>query len=267
MPVVRIDRALLRAKLRAFGIHVAISAVVFAAVIAYVVSMWFPPPYFWIDGGLAMIALAAAVDLVAGPTLTFLFYRPGRRDNAFNLMTIAFIQVAALGWGVQVLHTQRPLYAVYVGGPVQQFFPVTEGMLEHSRRPRDELDRLSSERPGLVFVPLASNEEQARGMLMSGMMGGPSLLASTQLWMAIEGKALDAVAAGGRPLDAMRAKAPDADAKVNAFLAAHGGTFEDYAFVPLLGRYRSALLGLDRKTGRLAGVVYVNYREEMGRER
>jgi hypothetical protein len=198
--------------------------------------------------------------------LTFLFYRPGRRDNAFNFMTIAFIQVAALGWGVQVLHTQRPLYSVYVGGPLQQFFPVTDPMLEYSKRSRDELDRLSSERPGLVFVPLSSNEEQARGMLMSGMMGGPSLLASTQLWLPIEGRALDAVAAGGRPLDAIRAKAPDAEAKVNAFLAERGGKFEDYAFVPLY-RYRSALLGLDRKTGRLAGVVYVNYREEMGRER
>ena len=147
------SRSLLASKARAFAIHIGLSAAVFAVVISVVVTRWFPPPFFRIDGGLAMIALAAAVDLVIGPTITLLVYRPGRRDNAINFAIIAFLQAAALTWGVHVLYSQRPLYAAYVGGPIRTFFPVTEAQIRHAP-PSAALRARLKGRPPLVFVPL-----------------------------------------------------------------------------------------------------------------
>jgi len=255
------NRALLASKAKASGVHVVASAAVFAAVIYGVVALWFPQPYFSIDGGLAMIALAAAVDLVIGPLLTLLVYRPGRRDNVFNLSVIAFLQAAALTWGVQVLYSQRPLYAAYVGGPVRTFFPVTDAQIRDAP-PGAELRARLKGRPPLVFVPLSSDPAQARGMLMSAMLGGPGLLSATHLWLPIEGRALAAIVAESRDRAELEALAPGAGALIDEFLDEHNARFEDFAFVPLRGRYTSALLALDKGSGAFAGAVYANVRPE-----
>ena len=169
------SRSLLASKFKAFAIHIAISAVVFAAIISVVLALWFPEPYFRIDGGLAMIALAAAVDLVIGPSITLLVYRPHRRDNAFNFAVIAFLQAAALTWGVHIMYSQRPLYAAYVGGPVRTFFPVTEPLIR-SEPPAAELRARLKGHPPLVFIPLSSDPNQARGMLMSALIDRKSVV-------------------------------------------------------------------------------------------
>jgi len=255
------SRALLASKARAFAIHAALSAAVFAAVIYVVLALWFPQPYFRIDGGLAMIALAAAVDLVIGPLITLLVYRPLRRDNAINFAMIAFLQAAALTWGVQVLYSQRPLYVAYVGGPVRTFFPVTEALIR-STPPAAELRARLKGHPPLVFIPLSSDPAQARAMLMSALMGGPSLLSSTHLWLPIEGRALATVIEETRDRAALEALAPDAGGLIDEFLAERGVRFEEFAFVPMRGRYSSALLALRKSDGTVAGVVYANARPE-----
>jgi hypothetical protein len=255
------SRTLLASKAKAFAIHVAVSAVVFSAVIYVVLMLWFPEPYFRIDGGLAMIALAAAVDLVIGPLITFLVYRPRRRDNAINFAVIAFLQAVALSWGVQVLYTQRPLYAAYVGGPVRTFFPVTEPLIRDAP-PSAELRARLVGHPPLVFIPLSSDPAQARGMLMSALMGGPSLLSSTHLWLPLEERALATIIGESRDRAALEALAPDAGTLIDEFLTERGARFEDFAFVPLRGRYSSALLALRKSDGAVAGVVYANVRPE-----
>ena len=256
------SRALLASKARAFGLHVAISVIVFAAVIAVVVGLWFPQPYFSIDGGLTMIALAAAVDLGLGPLITFLVYRPGRWDNALNFAVIGFLQAAALTWGVHVLYSQRPLYAVYVGGPIKMFFPVTEELIRRSKPPDQQLQVRAKSHPPLVFVPLPTDRKQAMGMLMSAFMGGPSLLSATHLWRPLEGRALASVVEEARDRKTLESLDPDAGRLLDEFLAEHGGKFDDFAFVPLRGRYSSALLALKKSDGSVTGVVYANVRPE-----
>ena len=255
-------RTLLASKARAFGWHVAISVAVFATVIAVVVGVWFPQPYFSIDGGLAMVALAAAVDLVVGPLITFLVYRPGRRDNALNFAVIGLFQAVALTWGVHVLYSQRPLYAVYVGGPLKMFFPITEELIHNSAPPNPALQAQAKHHPPLVFVPLASDRAQAFGMLISGSLGGPSLLSATHLWLPVEGRALSTIVAEARDRKALESIDPNAGPLLDEFLAERGARFEDFAFVPLRGRYSSALLALKKTDGSVAGVVYANVRPE-----
>ncbi len=253
------SRSLLATKGKAFLIHVAVSAAVFATVIFVVLALWFPEPYFRIDGGLAMIALAAGVDLVVGPLITFLVYRPNRRDNLINFVVIAFMQAAALTWGVHILYSQRPLFAAYIGGPVKAFFPVTEALIQAAPPSADLRAQLKGS-PPLVFIPLSSDPEKARGMLMSALLGGPSLLSSTHLWRPIEGRALETIVVEARDRAALQTLDPNAGRLIDEFLAEQGARFEDFAFVPLQGRYESALLALRRTDGTVAGAVYANAR-------
>ncbi len=244
-----------RSKLRAFATHLALSAALFAGVLSLVVGLWYPPPLFWIDGGLQITLLAAGVDIALGPLLTFVVYRPGKRTLIVDLAVIALIQAAALGWGVMTLRAERPLLAAFIGYPQNRFFAVTAKQLGEGPRPVEELVALSPERLPLVFVELPTDVEAARRILMLGLQGETSVLRQTERYRRIEGAALERVLAGSRRRELYVRDDPPFAAEIDRFVEAHGGRAEDYAIVPLYGRFGRALIALRRADGRYVGVM------------
>ncbi|HEY9033325.1 MAG TPA: hypothetical protein VIN71_05245 [Pseudomonadales bacterium] len=61
------------------------------------------------------IKILAAVDMVLGPLLTFLVYRPGKKGLKLDLAVIALCQFAALAYGLHSIHASRPTYLVFYG--------------------------------------------------------------------------------------------------------------------------------------------------------
>ena len=163
-----------RAKLKAFGAHLVLSAMLFAGIIVLVMALWYPAPFFWIDGGIQITLLAAMVDVFLGPLLTFVVYRPGRPKLAFNLAVIFIVQIAALSWGVHVLYRERPVLAAFVGWPQNRFFPVTQAQLADSARSVEELRGLSKEAPPYVYVDMPADPLEARKLQMS-VLGGDEI--------------------------------------------------------------------------------------------
>ena len=239
-----------RAKLRAFATHLAISVAVFAAVIALAMWRFYPPLYFWIDGGLFVLTVAAGVDVALGPTFTLVLYAPGRKSNRFVLPAIALAQAAALGWGVHLMYQNRPLLDAYVGYPRREFFTVTDDSIREGRRPLGDLLALSRERPALVYVSMPEDPKLARRELASG-----ETLSHTERYLSLDGAQLKEVLEAGRDRVRIEAVFPGNLSAVDDFIAAHGGRFEDYAFVPLNARYGRALLVFRRSDGGYLGAI------------
>lgn len=241
-----------RAKLSAFGAHALISAVVFAAIIALTVWLWYPPPFFWIDGGLQVTLLAAGIDIVAGPLLTFVVYRPRKPRLMMNLTLIAAVQAGALAWGVGALYSQRPVLAAFVGHKQNRFFPVTEEQVRGGSRSLEALRALSGSRPPMVFVDLPENDAEAVRLLSSA---GDSVLRQTDRFQRIDGDRLLRIARASRTTKNYEVSAPDLAAAMEGFVAQHGGKAEAFAFVPLIGRFGDGMLALSREDGSIVGVV------------
>ena len=74
---------------------------------------WFPGDLFFIDGGWQGLKLVAMVDLVLGPALTLILYKPGKPKLVMDMSLIAFIQIAALGYGFYTTHQQRTVAVVF----------------------------------------------------------------------------------------------------------------------------------------------------------
>jgi len=242
--------AIWRGKLIAFGAHLAISVIVFATVIALSMWLFYPPLYFWIDGGMFVLTIAAGVDVALGPSFTLVLYAPGRRSNRFVLPAIALAQVAALAWGVHLMYAQRPLLDAYVDYPRREFFPVTKGLIADSRRPLAELLALSPERPALVYVSLPVDRKQALQELQSGRT-----LSHTESYLPLTGNQLKDVLAAGRTREHIESSFPGNMPRVQKFIDRHGGSFDDYAFVPLAARFGRALLVFKRSDGKLVGAI------------
>ena len=99
---------------RAAAAHFGVVAAIALALFILIYFVWYPKGLFASAGGRGLFVLIALTNLVVGPVLTFVVYKPGKKGLAFDLWVIAILQVAALGYGLYVLQGARPVYLVFV---------------------------------------------------------------------------------------------------------------------------------------------------------
>lgn len=97
------------------ALHGLISITVVALVAGLVFGFWFPAQLRELAGGLKLFAILVGVDVVCGPLLTMVLYRPtkSRREIMVDLTLIALVQLAALAYGLYTLAQARPLAQVF----------------------------------------------------------------------------------------------------------------------------------------------------------
>jgi len=152
------NKPLLITKIKATGVHMCLSLVVFVYLAYQIYFNWYPPPYFSVDGGWQGIRLVGAVDLVLGPFITFLIFdlRKSRRAILFDLVTILVIQLGALAYGVYATYTQRPVAIVLIDE-----FAVSAIMENYGGKLKsaDDLKQYSDEKPPIVYASIPFNQE------------------------------------------------------------------------------------------------------------
>jgi len=104
---------------RVFLIHIAISTTLMLILLSVMALWWYPNGLFGIAGGWAGLKILLPIDMVLGPALTFLFYKPGKKSAVFDLSAIACVQLVALGYGVFAVYSQHPQALVLAEGKLQ----------------------------------------------------------------------------------------------------------------------------------------------------
>ena len=79
--------SLIKSKIKAAGIHLAISTIIFLFLAYFIIFEWYPFPYFTADGGWQGIRIIAMIDLILGPFMTLIIFNPGKskREIRFDL--------------------------------------------------------------------------------------------------------------------------------------------------------------------------------------
>ena len=77
---------------RASGLHLAISAAVAAGSLALILGLWFPGPLFEAAGGLGLLYLLVGVDVVLGPLLTMIVFKPGKPGLKLDVAVIGTLR-------------------------------------------------------------------------------------------------------------------------------------------------------------------------------
>lgn len=101
---------------QAFLTHLFISMVIFFVLLYLIVFQWYPSYYFYIDGGYQGIVTIFFVDVVLGPGLTLLVFKPGKPKLKFDMAIIIIFQIVALSWGVKSVYSERPALTVFYNG-------------------------------------------------------------------------------------------------------------------------------------------------------
>lgn len=100
-------------KLKASLLHFALSLVVIGSFALFASQVWYPSPFLEISGLLAILLILVTVDLILGPLLTFVVYKPNKPRLKLDLTVIAFVQLAALGYGMYTIHQGHPAYVTF----------------------------------------------------------------------------------------------------------------------------------------------------------
>ena len=135
-------------RFKAFLIHFLISLFVFLILLYFILIQWYPSPLFENDGGWRVIRIIVGIDLVLGPLLTLIVFKPGKPGLKFDLTMIAVAQTLALSWGVWTTYNERPAAVIYT---IDHFTPVPAYQLAQQGIGSKELEKFGDSWPVLIF--------------------------------------------------------------------------------------------------------------------
>jgi hypothetical protein len=234
----------------AFFVHLAISAAIFGALVALIVFVWYPDFFFEADGGWQGIRIVMLVDLVAGPLLTLIVYKPGKPNLRMDLTLIALFQAICLIGGTWVVYDERPLALVYSDG---KFFSMTASDFEEAKLDPALLTGFPGPWPKRIAVELPADPLIEGTIRREAIQADRPIRTLSEYYVPLTRAALHADREAIAPaalegLDRDSRELPD-------WLARHGGTVEDYAFFNFATRYHYAFLGVRRGDGELVGML------------
>jgi len=164
-------------RLQAFLIHFSISLIIFSVLLYFILIQWYPQPLFSTDGGWRVIRIIAGVDLVLGPLLTLIVYKPGKAGLKFDLTMIALVQTLALIWGVSTTYNERPAAVIYT---LDYFTPVPAYQLKEVGMTTEKLKQYGDKWPVIIYSDIP--QDKLSEVISKNMRAGVPLYLDTQYY-------------------------------------------------------------------------------------
>ncbi|MGB1111008.1 MAG: hypothetical protein ACPG4N_11670 [Gammaproteobacteria bacterium] len=171
---------------QAFGIHLGLSAVIFAAIYAITRLIWFPGALFDLANTWEGIRILVVVDLVLGPLLTLVVFDLKRKEMkviARDLTVILMIQLGGLLGGIWVIHGEKPVLATYVFNTLHIY---TASDI-HQHKVWDRFESVRDKTPTILYSELPQERKQAEEVLRvhRALIGAAGTGLEADLWQSI----------------------------------------------------------------------------------
>ena len=239
-------------------IHLGLSAVIYVVLLYLIVFLWYPQPYFAADGGWEGVRLITGVDLVLGPLLTLIVFRAGKPGLRRDLTLIGLLQTVALVWGTWLVYDQRTAMVTYADG---SFYTLNSEQVRDIGGQAPVVAAQSTSTPPYAFVRPPTDAHDRKELRLKTPY---SYMLVHQLGERYEllGKSnLPEVMMSSVEIGKYIAASEQNRSYLENFLARHGGTTQDYAFLPLHCRYQDLLLALRRTDGKIVDTLDINTSE------
>ncbi len=242
---------------KAFATHLGISAAIGSAVVACMLLVWYPGPFFTAMGGNDLVLILLGVDVVLGPLITLVVFNPRkpRRLLRMDLGFIGLVQAAALAYGVHVIAEVRPVYMVFT---VDRFDLVAADDVlrpELAKVTDPEFKAIPWGRPRTIAVQSPRDPREQMRIIQSALRGHD--LQTFPQYYVPYGKLAARALRIAKPLSVLRRGHPDQAALIDRTLADLGRREDELRFLPLRARQRDYSVLLDAKTGAVEGFLEI----------
>jgi hypothetical protein len=240
-------------RLRAAGIHLAISLAIAALAALLVFFVWYPYPYREISGGRELFMLVVVVDVIMGPLMTLAVFnlKKPRKELRRDLTVIGLLQMAALVYGLWTVAVARPVHLVF---EVDRFrvvhaIDVEPAMLKGAA---PELQQLPIMGPTLLSVRNFKDNKEKTDTTMLELAGAP-LGSLPTMWQAYE-KAKPTIIAAAKPVADLKARFPARANDIDAALKS-SPTNTPIGYIPLHSRSAFWTVLIDLNTAQPVGYL------------
>ena len=243
---------------RAFLTHLGMSAAIVGIVCALIFFVWYPHPYFQAMGAWGVLRVLIGVDVVVGPLLTLVVFKPGKRGLRFDLGAIACVQLAALLYGTITIYRERPYFTVFA---VDRFYVLPRGDIDAADLAAPDLaERIGRKPASGPLLVVASRPRDSAGMqrLLEDLFAGkPDIERRPEFWSRYSDEASQVIARA-TPTTVLAGQHPEAQGKIETLAAARGLPRERLGFLPLIAKNRDMSLVVDLNDGSLLDVIDVD---------
>ncbi len=238
-------------KIHAFLIHLITSIIIFIFFLGIVFFIWYPGPHYEIDGGLHILVIMAGVDIVLGPLLTLILFRPGKWGLKFDMTCIILMQVSALIYGAITIYEQHPAFMVFT---VDRFSTIPIADVDFDKIKYPELKRTFNIGPVLALATFPEDREERQKLMFAVLGGEKDIDYRPDLYKPYQP---DLSHLRSRNIDISKIMQLDPDAKqsVITFLRKNNGKLNDYLFFPLKARKKDVIMVLSAKNGMPKGWI------------
>lgn len=237
----------MRPRIRAGLAHLFISITLAAFVLLFVRQVLYPGPFYEAAGGQDLFLLIVSVDVVLGPLITFIVFKPGKPGLRFDLAVIATLQLAALAYGLHTIADARPVWVTFVKDRFElvRAIDIEPADLKAARPP---FDRLSWTGPGYAGARIPSDTKERMKHMDLAILGGKDIHMFPRLYVPYEQVAGEAVRAA-QPLTKLRALNPGRDDEIERLVRGTGRPADALVFLPMRAGKHDLSVLLDRESG------------------
>jgi len=241
-------------RFQAFAIHLFISSVVLGSFLAFVFLVWYPQPFFVVEGLVQIIWVLVGVDIVLGPALTLVVFKTGKPGLKRDLSIIAAIQIIGFIYGANTFYEERPAFAVFYDSDYFDVIPVSGmkglGKLDPA------LKHSNIGGPTIVYVEQPTAIDDLKIILEDMKQGGPSIHLRTEYYRPLKGH-INKVFRLSRDLDELQ-KIPANESAISRFKTEYGERIADFVYFPITGSLTSRLLVIDSRTESVVDYININ---------
>jgi hypothetical protein len=243
-----------RARSKAAGIHLLGSVCVAALAACLVFVLWYPSPYTAMAGGAGLFLLITGVDIVMGPLVTFAIFdrrRKPRTELHRDLVIVVLLQLAALGYGLYVMHTVRPV-ALALENSRFRVVTAQEVLLDELPKAQPAYQQLPHTGPITVNTALPANADEQFDAITRAL-AGHDIGTRPKFWRAWDDKARARAQTVAKPVESLRKHYTQRTAELDAALQRTGRAEAQLRYIPVLARYGDWVAFIDADSGDIVG--------------
>jgi hypothetical protein len=212
----------------------------------------YPAPLYKVEGARLAIQILVGVDVVLGPLLTLVVFKPGKPGLKFDMAIIIAIQLSAFIYGASVIISERP---VIVSFAVDRFVVIPAA--EAKELEMDKLDtqqvKLNAIGPTYVYAEMPENAAE-QGLLFGALEGKPDLERRPEFYRDFHAN-IERNFPKAINLQERAEKSEEARVEIEKYLESSGKSYDDIAAYPVAGKHHDMVLVVDKQSKMLAGFI------------
>lgn len=242
---------------KASGLHLLICALIAITVLAVMLFVWYPDTYFETMGGKRLLMILLAVDLILGPLITLVIYKPGKKGLKFDISVIAIVQLAALAYGVNVLYQSRPVFLVFAVDRFEVIAANEIDPVELKKAKLKEYQSLSVTGPRLVAVLPPTDLKERERIMFSAVQGGPDLESMPQFYAPYHDQ-VDSVLGRIQSLSKLLKYQPDLKTEIDLIIGEKSYQEPELGYLPVRAKGRFITAIMDRSNAEIIKILYAD---------